>query len=1062
MPVESIQTEITSIPEQGQLVVVRQRSYVVISVSKSALASSTTLPLLPVAQHLLTLSSIEDDALGEELQVVWELEPGTSVQQSLSLPQPSGFDPPARLDAFLNAVRWGAASTADVRSIQSPFRSGIEIEDYQLDPVVRAIQMPRVNLLIADDVGLGKTIEAGMVLLELVLRHRARKALVVCPSSLQLQWRDQMRDKFGLEFRIVDSDLMRELRRTRGLHVNPWTHYPRLITSIDFLKRERPMRLFREILPTGDAPTYPRLFDLLILDEAHNVAPSGRGKYATDSLRTDAVRLLSPHFEHKLFLSATPHNGYRESFSALLELLDDQRFARGIDPDPKQLQAIMVRRLKSELPPKWDGSLRFPKRKLEPLEVAYTLEESRVHALLQRYTQLRKANAEGQEQQYVTEFVLKLLKKRLFSSPAAFGSTLAQHEKSLRSGKRFAVQPSIVVLQRTLDRADEEYSDDAEKEDNTQEAIEAATSLTKSASKEELQILNEMKAWAHTASAAGDSKLRAFISWIKEIVRPNGTWTNERVIVFTEYRATQKWLQTFLASEGLAGGDRLMTLYGGMDPAERESIKAAFQYDPVHSPVRILLATDAASEGIDLQNHCHRLLHFEIPWNPNRMEQRNGRVDRHGQRAKTVDVYHFVGKGYKKAVSGVTTTVSDLEADLEFLMRAAIKVNTIREDLGKVGPVIAEQVEAAMLGGARILDTARAEKESEPIRKLMKFELDLKAQIAKHYDQLRETKKDLQLDPENIQAVVEIALALAGQPPLIPTKLEGVWPSPNRTQCSVFHLPALKGSWARAAEGLFHPHTGEVRPIVFDHALANGRDDVVLAHMNHVLVQMSLRLLRAEVWSPAGKKKLNRVAAAIVPDDVLDSPAVFAHGRLVVIGGDSQRLHEEVIVSGGVLREGRFSRMNVGEVRDALGARTTQEPSQAVKTRLASLWGKSEAPVMQSLEARMKERTAGLEKLLSERAEKEVSDITAIMKELEKRISAELNNPENAQLVMEFNTMERDQFERNVHSLEARVRAIPAEIEKETAAIRKRFSSPQPRLFPVAVTFLVPAKLANG
>lgn len=162
-------------------------------------------------------------------------------------------------------------------------------------------------------------------------------------------------------------------------------------------------------------------------------------------------------------------------------------------------------------------------------------------------------------------------------------------------------------------------------------------------------------------------------------------------------------------------------------------------------------------------------------------------------------------------------------------------------------------------------------------------------------------------------------------PPLIPAKMEGMWPDPNRKQCPIFHLPALKGSWARAAEGLVHPHTGETRPVVFDHALSNGRDDVVLAHMNHVLVQMSLRLLRAEVWSPAAKKKLSRVAAAVVPDDVLDSPAVFAHGRLVVIGGDSQRLHEEVIVSGGVLREGRFSRMNVGEVRDALAARTTQE-----------------------------------------------------------------------------------------------------------------------------------------
>ncbi len=160
-------------------------------------------------QHLVTLTSVEDDALGEELQVIWELEPGARVIEKVA---PAGARPasttPHRLDAFLDAVRWGAVSSADVRALQAPFRSGIDIEDYQLDPVVRAIQMPRVNLLIADDVGLGKTIEAGLVIQELILRHRARRVLVVCPASLQIQWRDQMRDKFGLEFRIVDSDLM--------------------------------------------------------------------------------------------------------------------------------------------------------------------------------------------------------------------------------------------------------------------------------------------------------------------------------------------------------------------------------------------------------------------------------------------------------------------------------------------------------------------------------------------------------------------------------------------------------------------------------------------------------------------------------------------------------------------------------------------------------------------------------------------------------------------------------------------------------------------------------------
>ena len=116
----------------------------------------------------------------------------------------------------------------------------------------------------------------------------------------------------------------------------------------DFLKRERPLRTFRETLPVGDRPTYPRAYDLLIVDEAHNVAPSGRGKYATDSDRTEAIRPITPHFEHKLFLSATPHNGYRESFAAFLELLDNQRFSRMV-PDRAQLETVMVRRMKSEL-----------------------------------------------------------------------------------------------------------------------------------------------------------------------------------------------------------------------------------------------------------------------------------------------------------------------------------------------------------------------------------------------------------------------------------------------------------------------------------------------------------------------------------------------------------------------------------------------------------------------------------------------------------------------------------------------------------------------------------------
>src|SRR5262245_63859214 len=136
-------------PEQGQLVRVRSRQWIVAEVRPSTLPASALKPTFSGPQHLLTLSSVEDDGLGEELQVIWEIEPGAKVIEKVALPEPTGFDPPDKLDAFLDAVRWGAASTADVKNIQAPFRSGIDIEDYQLDPVVRAIQMPRANLLIA-------------------------------------------------------------------------------------------------------------------------------------------------------------------------------------------------------------------------------------------------------------------------------------------------------------------------------------------------------------------------------------------------------------------------------------------------------------------------------------------------------------------------------------------------------------------------------------------------------------------------------------------------------------------------------------------------------------------------------------------------------------------------------------------------------------------------------------------------------------------------------------------------------------------------------------------------
>ncbi len=1047
------QTILQGVPERGQITRIRQRHYVVTDVTRANLPVDSIHTVLTKPQHIVGLSSIEDDGLGEMLEVIWEIEPGKHLLERLELPAVREFDPPEHLDAFIDAVRWGAVSQADTRVLQAPFRSGIDIEDYQLDPLARAIQMPRVNLLIADDVGLGKTVEAGLVIQELIVRNRARKILIVCPAGLQIHWRDQMQEKFGLDFRIVDSDLIKDLRRNRGIRTNPWTHFPRLITSIDYIKGERSKRFLRDALPAEGESRYPRKFDVLIVDEAHNIAPASGGKHATESLRAQVIKSLAPHFEHKLFLSATPHNGYQESFTALLALLDNQRFARGVPPDEAQRRAVMVRRLKSEIT-RWDGQPRFPPREIHVIEVDYDDDERAVHRALKQYARLRTDAARDGTERYATDFVLKLLKKRLFSSPQAFLDTLNRHEQSVSastaSGARPRNKPLQGVLRRQLQQIDESYADDDDYEDATVGAVDTATRTFRSLNDQEKTLISDMRAWAQRAAGRQDQKTRSLVRWLRRTLKPNGAWSDERVIIFTEYRATQKWLQDILAAEGF-GGQRLMDFYGGMDKDERERVKAAFQAHPSQSPVRILLATDAASEGIDLQRHCHRLIHIEIPWNPNRLEQRNGRIDRHGQRHNPL-IFHFVAKGYEeRARLARDGDVDALDADLEFLRRAVVKIEQIRADLGSVSRVIANQVEEAMLGHRRQLDTSKEEAQNARVNQQLRFERDLQKQIHEHRAQLDESRRQLNLSPENIQAVTEIALSLARQPSLRPH------PSIN----GAFFLPPLTGSWRQASRGIHHPFTQKPRPIVFDHDLARDHgDDVVLAHLNHPLVQMSLRLLRAEVWSAGENTRLNRVTARVVPNDALpeNTPAVIAHARLVVIGGDHQRLHEEIITAGGLLRP-RFSRLNVGQVDRALSQLLDKSVIEREKWSLIEVYNQHdiEENLLQALENRKLASNNRRERDLARRSENEQGDIESILLELKRAIEAELDEPDSQQLDLPgFNDEDR-RIHKN--ALLARLQEIPEEIEREKEAIRKRFEKPTSRLFPVAITFLVPERL---
>ena len=1037
---------LSSLPEPGQLVEVRRRQWVVSDVSGGSLSSSRT------EQHLVTLSSLDEDSLGEELQVIWQLEAGAKVLEKAGLPSITGWDSPERLDAFLDAVRWGAVTNADRGFLQAPFRSGITIEDYQLDPLVRAIDMARVNLLIADDVGLGKTIEAGLIIQELLVRHRARTVFVVCPASLQIKWQIEMQEKFGLEFRVVDTEYIRRLRRERGIHVNPWTSYPRLVTSMDWMKTGEGFRLLKDVLPHH--ATYPRKFDILVVDEAHNVAPAAASQYALESQRTKLIRILAPYFSHKLFLSATPHNGYQESFSSLLELLDDRRFARTVAPDEKQLQRIMVRRLKSDIVDE-SGQQVFPVRKLETLSIDYTEEERRIHALLREYTNDRSKSVKGTPFEYAADFVHMILKKRLFSSPAAFAVTLAKHRDTLEHRHVFQERDVFAerVLRKAILRTEEDFSDDVLFEDAQHEAVEAAGELAPPVTERQKEILERLSAWGGKERNRADSKANALLHWLDGHLKTDGRWNEKRVILFTEYRATHSWLHQILASHGY-GGERLMFLHGGMATDEREKVKAAFQASPDVAPVRVLLATDAASEGIDLQNHCNYLIHLEIPWNPNVMEQRNGRIDRHGQKEDAVFIWHPVGKGFIPQTVSEARKPGDIEGDHEYLMRAVMKVNAIREDLGSVGPVIAKQIEEAMLGKRIRMNTEAAETEASKTRKILSSEKRLRERISRLHEKLLEAKNDFHLSPERIANAVEVALELAEKPPLNSVPLAG------NGKARVFEVPPLSGSWGRATLGLEHPHTGVRRPITFDHETTKGRDDVVLVHLNHRLTQMCLRLLREEIWKLDDVKKLERVAVRRTTDDESNVPLVVVWSRLLITGGDHSRLHEELTLSGGELEHKRFARIaQIGKLESLLEKSVPFEPDEAVFAILRDRFDRHRSAIMAAVDARSRDRMENLENTLARRKQSELDDIEAVLDELEASIRKELepDKEEYRQLYLPgFSPEETEQLKKDVRALEARLARIPEERKEERTAVESHYDNPVVHTFPVAVVFFMP------
>src|SRR5262249_45018487 len=484
--------------EPGALVRVRSRQYLVEEVAPGINSNDQT---------LVRMSCIDDDSQGTQIDVLWEKEVDRQIIEASSWKDLTkrGFDAPKQFSASLHTLRWNLVTSTNPRLFQAPYRAGIQVKAYQLEPLRKALQLPRVNLFIADDVGLGKTIEAGLILRELIMRQRVRTTVVACPPSVILQWKDELENRFGLNFVVFDRDYVLAKRRERGYSVNPWATHSRFIISHALLRDEAYSGPLRDWLGEFSASS------LLILDEAHNAAPASGTRYAIDSAFTRVVREIARRFEHRLFLSATPHNGHSNSFAALLEILDPQRFCRGVpSKNPRILDEVMVRRLKDDLREIGEG---FPLRRVIPVTIDEPKEspEVKLSNLLASYRAARdsRLKSAAKSVQIASGLVTTSLQKRLLSSIEAFALTLGVHrkafEKRLKEAATVAPQVSENDLPLLLSQpgGDDDRADLSEDEVNAEELgqVEAATmqsasddSQTKEAAQlgDEKKLLEEM------------------------------------------------------------------------------------------------------------------------------------------------------------------------------------------------------------------------------------------------------------------------------------------------------------------------------------------------------------------------------------------------------------------------------------------------------------------------------------------------------------------------------------------------------------------------------------------
>lgn len=606
----------------------------------------------------------------------------------------AGFE---SLATWANAHRIIGATLVRETGLLTGARFGrVGLEAYQLAPALRLLAKPRPSLLIADDVGLGKTIEAGLALLELMARGRADRILIVTPPGLIDQWCDELLEKFGLDFTILDNAAgVARVQTDLPAGVNPWDALPRVITSLDFLKKD-----------TVRHRALRKHWDLVIVDEAHALAESGTPDNPYRTQRTRLGLALREAARGLLLLTATPHNGYSHSFRSLLELVEPTgaTFHGSRDAVQRRIEGARIRRMKAQIKRRLpDGREEpvFPRREVRGIPITgLSADEADLMRKVASYCSRTVREAEGTEAAELVGFAMQIVKKRALSSRAALAKTIEHRLRALKREEEQEEPPDPAELR---DFQADLPLGEAAAERTARRILKSAIPSDGRRRKSEARALEAIRR-ALKKLPASDPKLEALIAEVRRVLAED---PNEKLIVFTEYLDTLAAIEERLAAEQTLAG-RYVILRGGLSRSQRLKRQEAFE----QPETRLLLATDAASEGLNLQRHCRRVIHMELPWNPNRMEQRNGRVDRYGQTRNPIIRYLYYPDSPEEAVlDHLVTKVEQMVRDrvsTPDLLGLVAGERRIEDGLIRLDPE-AEDVERRKTDLVRLFDDRTAE-----------------------------------------------------------------------------------------------------------------------------------------------------------------------------------------------------------------------------------------------------------------------------------------------------------------------------------------------------------------